>query len=550
MTAWVFRTPTCQCGNGADSSTPPAGDSSASRRDSTKSPLIIGSFTENNLSNCHECGVTYQGSDHTCADATRPTTFERSLIGTTINQKYKIEGFVGRGGMSVVYRSRHVLMGNDVALKLLRVSDPHSTQRFQIEAKAVSSLTHKNIIKMFEFGLTEEDTPFLAVEYLSGSPLSELINGYGSIAQEVALGWFSQIAHALKEAHTHGIIHRDLKPSNVMVGTDNEGGESVKILDFGIAKVILEGTEQSKLTQTGEVFGSPMYMSPEQCVGGSIDNRSDIYSFGTLMYETLSGTPPILGENVLDTIRKQISESPPPLRERSPEVSENLEYIVMRCIEKDPDLRYQSIDEVLTDITLEKARKKIRKAKKQSAYEMTEDQKARVGQHTTLVAWVAACFVAIACGSFTAWLLRPTHESTPLVSEELQKQEQTYKKRLAMVDRYEKDGDFLNAVYLLQTCTKSAEDRRDDVEAYRCWRRMGDCHAKLNQDATSAACYRNAFYVYKKLGLKDNEFLRSVVRAHRKAGVWYKHIDEQMKSLPLPDKLKEEMKVLPEPTQK
>lgn len=278
-----------------------------------------------------------------------PTISERALIGQVLNDKYHVMSFIGRGGMSVVYRARHQLMQKDVALKFLRshlLADVESVNRFRTEARAVSALNSKHIIRLFDLDVTVENQPFLVVELLIGISLADIIRDKGRINQDVAVGWFCQIAQALQDAHEQGVIHRDLKPSNVVIDDD-----MVKIFDFGIAKVLFsEGAERSKLTQTGEVFGSPMYMSPEQCRGQKLDGRSDIYSMGCLMYEVLSGTPPFIGQNIFDTLGKQCHEEPVPLVDLVSDISESLDYVVRRCLDKSPSQRYLSATDLLRDL--------------------------------------------------------------------------------------------------------------------------------------------------------------------------------------------------------
>lgn len=552
MTAWIFRTPICQCLVSENALANWNVKSKPFLKTKSKSPsLRIGGFTASRIEVCKECGVTFHGSDHKCDEVVpsqRPTMVERALIGTIINHKYKIEGFVGRGGMSVVYRARHLLMGCDVALKLLRpqlIADNNSSLRFQIEAKAVSSLTHKNIIRMFEFGLTEDDCPFLAVEFLSGSVLSDILEEYGAVAPETALNWFCQIGEALVEAHASGVIHRDLKLSNIMIGTENDGAEAVKLLDFGIAKMILENAEQSRLTQTGEVFGSPMYMSPEQCLGKDIDHRSDIYSFGTLMYEMLSGTPPILGENVLDTIRKQLSDSPRPLKELAPDVSESLEYIVMRCLDKDPAWRYQSAKDLLADLLAEKAKKKIRRIKRGKTNEGGDEKPFRK-ERTTAALWIAVCLFSLTGGSAVAWHFRPIHKSVSphaSIAKQVHITDPHYKTLDAIAYNFYKDDDPQGAEPIWNICQRMASETNDDVEVYRCWRKIASCHRKRG-DLIVAADLRNAFYAYSRAGLEDEEFLNEVIDTHKRAGVWYKHMDYQFKALPLSESIRKRVDTL------
>lgn len=394
ITSWIFRSQACKC-------------NSNHLKEALKVRLTLREITGAPLDKCSHCGLTIRGLSHDCPDESfqKPTPAELSLIGHTVNQKYEIIDFTGRGGMSVVYRARHLFTEQDVALKLLRshlLSDPNSVERFQREAMAVSSLSHKNIIKMFDFGITDDDQPFIAVEFLTGTPLADLVKNNGPVSSIVAINWFCQIADALKDAHQSGIIHRDIKPSNVIAGTDRDGSETVKILDFGISKILFEDSAHSKLTQTGEIFGSPMYMSPEQCRGERLDERSDIYSFGTLMYETLTGAAPLLGENVLDTLNKQLSIDPTPVIEVAPSVSEGLNYVVMRCLEKEPSKRFQSADELLSDLKLLKQGKTPKYTKKKGT---SEQQDRSFQKQRGSILFACACVVVFLISSALGYLL-------------------------------------------------------------------------------------------------------------------------------------------------
>lgn len=279
------------------------------------------------------------------------------LIGKVIANRYVIIELLGKGGMGMVYKAQHQLMKRVVAIKILHKhlgSDITTVKRFQLEAQAVSSLNHPNIISVHDFGISEEG-PYLAMDYLEGVSLSDLIEKEGFIAADRCLNIFMQACDALAHAHHKGIIHRDLKPSNIMlIETENEP-DFVKLVDFGIAKILpQEGEQLQKLTQTGEVFGSPVYMSPEQVMGQPMDARSDIYSMGCLMYEALVGKPPLMGDNMLETMYKHLHDTPQPLNigKSNALKVERLEEVVSTALLKDPQQRYQSMDEMREDLRL------------------------------------------------------------------------------------------------------------------------------------------------------------------------------------------------------
>jgi serine/threonine protein kinase len=274
------------------------------------------------------------------------------LIGTTIAERYKILSFLGRGGMSTVYSAEHLSTKKIVALKIMHahmLADSNAVRRFQQEATAASRLTHPNAIQVHDLGVTESGMPFLTMDYLEGLSLSELIdNPDRRLTVDQSLDIFIQACDAIQEAHERGIIHRDIKPSNVMLVRSHKSKDRedmVKVLDFGIAKISQESDEGPKLTGTGEIFGSPVYMSPEQCLGKELDTRSDIYSMGCLMYEVLTGRPPLLGANVLATMYLQMNTMPQGLSkvDADPRFVKDLERIVLKTLEKDPEKRYASM---------------------------------------------------------------------------------------------------------------------------------------------------------------------------------------------------------------
>jgi len=271
-----------------------------------------------------------------------------------IAERWELIERIGKGGMSVVYKARHLTIGKLAAVKLLlpHLSDNElSLKRFRQEAKAASALNHRNIITTQDFGLTASGELFIIMDYLNGSSLGDIIARDGPLEAERACLLFHQTAEGLYHAHQKGIIHRDLKPNNLMIVDDGAGTEEVRIVDFGIAKILYDENSQG-LTKTGEVFGSPLYMSPEQCEGQQSDARSDIYSMGCLMYEALSGRAPIVGENSLDTMHKQIREIAQPLvaPDGPDDLCKRLSQITEKCLEKNRKDRYQTAAELAADL--------------------------------------------------------------------------------------------------------------------------------------------------------------------------------------------------------
>lgn len=304
---------------------------------------------------CLNCGRRFAEDLRFCPDDNSelvPIATE-ALIGKVFADKYLIESVLGKGGMSTVYKAKQTYMERIVALKLLHpqlVSDPTSVQRFSQEAKAAASLSHPNIITVYDFGITSTGEAYLVMDYLVGSSLSAILDMSGPIPEAEALDIFRQICRGLVHAHNKGIVHRDLKPANLVLTADDDGSVLVRIVDFGIAKILpSDGAASQGLTKTGDIFGSPLYMSPEQWTASKLDYRSDIYSLGCVMYEILTGMPPFAGDTPMDTMNLHLNEQAPPFRETNPHVkiSKELEQVVLTCLEKKVSHRYQTVSEVL-----------------------------------------------------------------------------------------------------------------------------------------------------------------------------------------------------------
>ncbi len=237
---------------------------------------------------------------------------DRFARGSIFAGKYEVSDRLGSGGMSTVYLAKHKFLNKNVAVKVLHsnlASDAKSVQRFQMEAKAAFELSHPNLLTIYDFGISQDGQAYIVMDYIEGESLADLVQREGYIDLTQALPLFYDICLGLAHAHEKSVLHRDIKPSNVML-MQGEARIIAKIVDFGLAKSYDESA--MKLTQTGEIFGSPLYMSPEQCQGSQLDNRSDIYSLGCLFYESLSGIPPIKGESAYDTFKRKFSDVPPP----------------------------------------------------------------------------------------------------------------------------------------------------------------------------------------------------------------------------------------------
>ncbi len=258
---------------------------------------------------------------------------------------------IGSGANGLIYKVRHPLLDKVVAVKMLHshlVSD-QAVMRFHREAKAASNLSHPNIIVIHDFGVSKHGQPYMIMDFVEGQTLAARIDKQGPMPVGYAIPICTQICDALQHAHDKGVLHRDIKPNNMMLTDLDREIPTLKILDFGLAKVIHpDGKESKHLTRTGETVGSPLYMSPEQCQGVDLDRRSDIYSLGCVIYECLTGSPPHVGDTAITTMFKHLNDQAPSLKEGSLGVDfgEELEEIVATMLAKEPDDRFQTMREV------------------------------------------------------------------------------------------------------------------------------------------------------------------------------------------------------------
>lgn len=277
--------------------------------------------------------------------------------GNVIDHKYEILELLGEGGMGAVYKARHLMLEKDVALKTFRSTNltVETCTRFQREAQSIAKLNHENIIQIFDYGLSEGGVPYYTMEYLEGRSLADRIKLDGPLAVPDTLRLFEQICSGLAAAHRRGIIHRDLKPANIFLTKTNAISnevESVKIVDFGIASLINNSTEGQRLTAIGDVFGSPLYMSPEQSAGQAVTESADIYSLGCTLFEALIGMPPYCGANAMETIMMHHTASPPTLGKASGGMNfpSSLEKLVAKMLEKTPEFRPADMNQVAVEL--------------------------------------------------------------------------------------------------------------------------------------------------------------------------------------------------------
>ena len=271
------------------------------------------------------------------------------LIGTLVAGRFQVEELIGQGGMGKVYRARHLALDRVVCLKMLKpalLEDPTLVGRFEREAKAASRLNHPNGISVLDFGRNDADGGlFIAMEYVQGKDLRIVLRDEWPLPEERLCNIMAQVLAALAEAHAHNVIHRDLKPENIMVEQRRDQQDFVKVLDFGIAKIL--DSDMPGLTRNDVVCGTPQYMAPEQATGSQLDARCDLYAIGVILYQMATGHLPFDGQNSMEVLTKHVNEPPVPPRQRQPDapISEAMESLILRALEKDPALRPQSAEQ-------------------------------------------------------------------------------------------------------------------------------------------------------------------------------------------------------------
>ncbi len=294
---------------------------------------------------CPQCGAFYDAATFCPKDGARlqASSSADERVGQVIGDRYRIVRKVGEGGIGLVFEATHVYIHKQVALKLLRkqpAASEEAVQRLHREARATSAIGHPNIVKIEDFGVTADDSVFLAMEWLEGESLEARIER-GPLSLDGALVVVEQVCRGLDAAHQTGVIHRDLKPDNIFL-VPADDGEQAKILDFGLAK--LEAAGDPKLTRTGTFVGTPYYIAPEQAAGAAVDSRCDIYALGVILYELTTGTLPFTADSAMGIINQHLGVDPEPPRERAPArgIPESLDALIIRCLAKDPDERFST----------------------------------------------------------------------------------------------------------------------------------------------------------------------------------------------------------------
>jgi eukaryotic-like serine/threonine-protein kinase len=270
--------------------------------------------------------------------------------GDLIAGKYRVVRVIGEGGMGIVAEAVHQALDQRVAIKFHRprtLACSESIARFLREAKSAAQIKSEHVVRVMDVGVLEDGDPYFVMEYLEGSDLDSLIQADGPLSIPVALDYTLQVCEALAEAHALGIVHRDLKPANLFLASRADGGVVIKLLDFGISKTLPKGEDaELSMTKTRALMGSPLYMAPEQMRSTRrVDHRADIWSLGVLVHEILTGDTPFLGETLPEVCASIAADEPVPLTMRRPEASPELEAVILRCLEKDPEDRFSDVAE-------------------------------------------------------------------------------------------------------------------------------------------------------------------------------------------------------------
>ncbi|MGD8540201.1 MAG: protein kinase, partial [Candidatus Aminicenantes bacterium] len=295
---------------------------------------------------CKECGTQLSGTSDSEISPTKTLEIHTEGLtrGSLFADRYEIIEKLGRGGMGVVYRVEDQKIKEEIALKVINpeiASDKRTIERFKNELRLARKIRHKNICQMYDMG-EWDGTYFITMEYISGEDLKNFIHRSKQLSIPAAIAIAEEICEGLKEAHGIGVVHRDLKPANIMIDRDGNS----RIMDFGIARTL----KSRGLTGAGMMIGTPEYMSPEQAEGRAVDESSDLYSLGVILYEMVTGQLPFEGDTPLSVAIKHISGTPPDPKIINPQISENLKNLLLKCLTKDPQKRYRNAEELLSDL--------------------------------------------------------------------------------------------------------------------------------------------------------------------------------------------------------
>ncbi|MBZ0189399.1 MAG: serine/threonine protein kinase, partial [Candidatus Obscuribacterales bacterium] len=356
LTQWIFA---CTCGNAEESGEQPAVVSLCKECGKRIGEGREGSLTSyifrSDICSCQrpepENVLASKFEDPKVADISGSDMGDEQGIEVD-EHKFPIDRYLplselGKGAGGTIYLCQDKLLNQRVAVKVLSLQQSDQIVSFQREARATARLDHANIVKLLNFGTVEGSIPYMVLEYVKGVSLDRYLADNGVLDIDSALRIFCQLCQALQYAHDHDVYHRDLKPSNIIVLDPEGNNPDVRIIDFGIARLATEDQE-STVVQGRNVVGTPAYMAPDQIAGRSFDSRSEVYSLGCVLYESLSGRPPFIAEHSLSVLMMHAEEPPPPITEfiEATEYTDAIEHCLSRCLAKDPDDRYSSVAEL------------------------------------------------------------------------------------------------------------------------------------------------------------------------------------------------------------
>lgn len=376
---------------------------------------------------CPVCGQVFEPEavGSTCPDDNSLLLLRSNhpLLGKLVADRYRLVELIGEGGWSVVFRAEHTSLSREYAVKVLHPhlsNDGDNLRRFQQEAEAASRLNHQNIASVYDYGLLSTGQPYLVMDFLQGQSLRTLLdNNGGKLPWSRAANLFLQACEGFNAAHEKGLIHRDIKPANIMI-VDTAGGDTVKILDFGLAKFMAE-TRDASLTETGHTIGTPSYMSPEQCMGRQLDGRTDIYSLGCVMYETLSGTNPFKAGSYLESMNLHLSHTPRSLTTASSRGATEAGFpvraaiLVEKALSRQEEHRQQSMAELRRDIQAACAELSSTAALIEQVTHKVRRLFGRVTPRAVLVSSIACGVLLVGAFAWSQWQLAggPSPHTTP-----------------------------------------------------------------------------------------------------------------------------------------
>lgn len=393
FTSFLFKELRCTCN----------GQTAAEVSESSSSNAALRTDTSSRFAQRKQFTLSRIEDQNDAVNSLRKTVFsEGSVVGNT----FRIHSQIGQGGMGTVYLVDHVSLGRQFALKMLApdLVNKQNWLRFEAEAKTMASLNHRTFVRVYDLGIHLGATPFYSMDYLHGRTLEAILAEDGPLEASQALDIFMEVLDGMAYAHRNGIIHRDIKPGNIMI-CNSESNLIVKILDFGISKLIGSNTKDPQdLTAIGEIFGSPYYMSPEQCSGGAVDGRSDIYSLGCSLFEVLTGFVPFEGSSFVETVMMHQEQDPPELSKILPHrrFSPSLERVVAKCLAKLPQDRYQSAKEMFIDLARIKEGKDLSdyyddtNQSKLAGYQANNDDSSKINNRfVASLAFVSLVFITL-----------------------------------------------------------------------------------------------------------------------------------------------------------